>query len=76
MKGIGPLGHREIEILPVMVKASNLYVLNWDVDDYYIRKPNPFEYLIYLQHNVRTMRWIEDNWDNLKDVINRTYQGR
>jgi homoserine kinase type II len=69
LKDMGPLQKREIEFLPVMMKASNLYVLNWDVDDYYIKKPNPFEYLIYLQHNIRTMRWIENNWDNLKAVI-------
>jgi homoserine kinase type II len=71
MQGIGPLRDSEIDFLPVMVKASNLYVLNWDVDDYYIKKPNPYEYLIYLMHNVRTMRWIEENWDNLKTAIGR-----
>jgi homoserine kinase type II len=73
-RDIGPLQGREIDFLPVMVKASNLYVLNWDVDDYYIKKPNPYEYLIYLQHNVRTMRWIEENWFNLQSVIKRILQ--
>jgi len=74
LKSLGPLSDREIDFLPVMVKASNLYVLNWDVDDYYIKKHNPYEYLIYLQHNVRTMRWIEDNWDNLTATIRRVLQ--
>ncbi len=73
-KGIGPLRGKEIDYLPRMVKASNLYVLNWDIDDYYIKKPNPYEYLIYLQHNVRTMRWIEENWFNLQAIIKRTLQ--
>lgn len=63
--GIGPLKDNEVHYLPLMIKASNLYILNWDVDDYYIKKPNPYEYLIYLQHNVRVMRWIENNWDHL-----------
>ena len=67
--GLGPLRETEFYYLPQMIKASNLYVLNWDVDDYYIKKQNPYEYLIYLQHNVRTMRWIENNWDALKSTI-------
>ncbi|MGQ9615066.1 MAG: phosphotransferase [Spirochaetota bacterium] len=69
--GLGPLKETELHYLPQMIKASNLYVLNWDVDDYYIKKQNPFEYLIYLQHNVRTMRWIENNWDALKNAIDK-----
>lgn len=71
LDGIGPLNRNEITFLPVMVKAANLYVLNWDVDDYYIKKQNPYEYLIYLQHNVRLMRWLENNWDQLCDFISR-----
>lgn len=67
--GPGPLTEKEAGFLPNMIRASNLYVLNWDVDDYYIKKPNPFEYLIYLQHNVRTMRWIEGNWDELVATV-------
>ncbi len=67
--GFGPLGDKEVHYLPVLIRASNLYVLNWDVDDYYIKKPNPCEYLIYLQHNVRTMRWIENNCDVLRNAV-------
>jgi homoserine kinase type II len=52
-----------------MIKASNIYVLNWDVDDFYIKKPNPYEYLTYLQHNVRAMRWIEGNWGDLVSTV-------
>jgi len=67
----GPLQDKEAHYLPVMIKASNLYVLNWDVDDYYIKKPNPYEYLIYLQHNVRVMRWLENNWDTLVSTVGK-----
>ena len=74
IQGIGPLQEKEIEYLPVMVKASNLYVLNWDVDDYYIKKPNPYEYLIYLQHNVRFMRWLENNWNNFVYTVQKTFR--
>jgi len=73
LDGIGPLDDNEIKILPVMIKAANLYVLNWDVDDYYIKKQNPYEYLIYLQHNVRAMRWLENNWNQFCDFISRVF---
>lgn len=68
----GPLLEKEIECLPLMIKASNLYVLNWAVDDYYIKKLNPYEYLIYLQHNVRFMRWLENNWNSLVDTVGKS----
>jgi len=71
-EGIGPLKDIEIHYLPEMVRASNIYVLNWDVDDYYIKKTNPYEYLIYLQHNIRVMRWIESRWNDLVQVLNKT----
>ncbi len=71
MKGVGPLQEEEISCLPLMIKASNLYVLNWDVDDFYIKKLNPYEYLIYLQHNVRFMRWLESNPGILTDTIKK-----
>ena len=68
---IGPLDKREMHYLPIITKAANLYVLNWDVDDFYIKKQNPYEYLIYLQHNVRAMRWLENNWDDFVDTLSR-----
>ncbi len=74
LEGVGPLNGLEVQYLPLMVKASNLYLLNWGVDEYYIKKLNPYEYLIYLQHTVRTMRWIENNWKNLVDTISRVFQ--
>jgi len=71
---VGPMNQNEIDYLPVMIKAANLYVLNWDIDDFYIKKQNPYEYLIYLQHNVRLMRWIESNWEKLQAVVkDKTY---
>jgi len=35
---IGAIRNREIAYLHVMIKASNLSILNLDVDDYYIKK--------------------------------------
>jgi hypothetical protein len=35
------------------------------------KKLNPYEYLIYLQHNVRFMRWLESNPGILTDTIKK-----
>lgn len=55
----GPLNTQELEALPAMLHAANLYVLNWAVLDY-IRKPvDPDEYLVCLQHGTNTVRWLK-----------------
>jgi len=69
LEGYGALNKLELKYLPELIKASNLYVLNWDIDDFYIKKQNPYEYLIYIQHNVRFMRWLENNYEDLVFAI-------
>ncbi len=58
-RGVGPLGELELRFLPHMIGASNMYVLNWDLDNFYSKKVNAYEYLLYLQHNVKLMSWLE-----------------
>ncbi len=69
--GVGPLSGIELKYLPHMIDASNIYVLNWTIVDFYSKEVDPQEYLIYLQHGVRTMRWLENkgNWDKLERMI-------
>lgn len=69
--GIGPLSSIELKYLPHMINASNIYVLNWAIEDVYSNETDPHEYLIYLQHGVRIMRWLEnkDNWDRVEKMI-------
>jgi len=58
--GLGPLSELELNALPAMLRAANLYVLNWTVLDY-IRKPvDPLEYLVCLKHGVNTLRWLDE----------------
>lgn len=58
--GLNPLNEVEIEYLPTMMAAANIYLINWDVTAYYGGTGlNDYEYLAYLQHNIRLMRWIE-----------------
>ena len=69
--GVGPLSGIELKYLPHMIDASNVYVLNWTIGDFYSKEVDPQEYLIYLQHGVCTMRWLENkgNWDRLERMI-------
>jgi len=66
--GVGPLSDVELKYLPPMMHASNVYVLNWALEDFYGKEVNPDAYLRYLRHNVRLMRWLEDksNRDQLE----------
>jgi hypothetical protein len=47
--------------MPDMIAAANLYVLNWTILDYLRKDVDPDEYLVYLEHAVRTIRWLENS---------------
>lgn len=61
--GIGPLSDKELKYLPYMIKASNIYVMNWVIQDYYDRKNeiDPCINIRYLQHYIRFLQWFEKN---------------
>ncbi|NIQ38010.1 MAG: phosphotransferase [Proteobacteria bacterium] len=59
-EGVGPLDEIELTFLPDMIAASNIYVLRWDLEDFYAKRADPDEYTGYLRHHVRVMRWLED----------------
>lgn len=58
---IGPLNDVERKCLAHMIRASNIYVLHWDVENFYTKNVNPYEYSRYLRHNVLLMKWLESN---------------
>ncbi|MBL7163934.1 MAG: phosphotransferase [Anaerolineales bacterium] len=68
---VGLLGDVELKFLPYLIGASNIYVLNWSIGDFYSTEVNPHEYLTYLQHGIRFLRWLEnqDNWGQLKRTV-------
>lgn len=70
LNGLSPLNETEIEYFPTMMAAANLYLINWDVTAYYAdyENLNVFEYLFYLQHNVRLMKWIENHKQELAEL--------
>jgi len=67
---IEPLSNREQEMMLPMVSAANLYVLNWDLMDFYsLDDPDDTEYFTYIGHNLKLMYWIEDNRNIIKQAI-------
>jgi len=69
-RGAGLLSDTELKYLPHLISASNIYVLNWAIVDFYGNEVDPHKYLVYLQHSVHIMRWLEneDNWANLEVI--------
>jgi len=67
---IEPLSSKEQEMMLPMVAAANLYVLNWDLMDFYsLEVPDDAEYFTYIDHNLKLMYWIEDNRNAIKQAI-------
>ena len=59
---IKPLTEQEQSNLIPMLCIANLYVLNWDLVDFYeTAEPDDEEYYEYLAHNIGLMHWIALN---------------
>ena len=73
----GRLSGLELDCLPDLMTAANLYVLNWAVDDFYSQEMDVEEYLRYLRHAVRLMEWLEDagNRERLRKVVGSAEDG-
>jgi homoserine kinase type II len=71
LPGIGSLNPAELQALPDMLAASNLYILNWTVVDYYQKEVEVEEYLQYLWHSLHFIVWFEGqvNWLSLVQRI-------
>lgn len=65
MKPLGPLRSLEVEVLPQMVLAGTLYIVDWALGDYFVLKTDPDEYRRYLHHGVQVIKWLERNWNSL-----------
>ncbi|HZD57999.1 MAG TPA: hypothetical protein VE136_14810, partial [Anaerolineales bacterium] len=61
----------ELNTLPAMLQAANLYVLNWTIYDYYQKDVDPDEYLIYLRHGIRFIEWFNEplNRSRIEELI-------
>jgi homoserine kinase type II len=65
----GPLTAAELALLPRMVANANLYILNWDLAAYY-EDPGVSvdEYLVYLDHQLQFMEYIEAHQHELAHI--------
>lgn len=69
---IPPLTAIERRYLPWMINASNIYVMNWTLLDYYSKDVDPQEYLRFLRHSVNFTRWFENT--NQADQLSRIFE--
>ena len=50
-----------------MLSIANLYVLNWDLVDFYdTPEPDDDEYYMFIDHNIGLIQWIANNKDELE----------
>ena len=69
MQAPGPLTGHELQCLPQMIQAGNLYVLDWTLEEFYTVRPDAEEYLRYLRHGVRSLKWLGENWNSLTKLV-------
>ncbi len=69
----GPLNGPELKYLPHMIKAANIYIMNWVIYTFYNGDDDtpPDILLKYLQHYYRSLNWLEKtgNFDELKKLM-------
>lgn len=67
---INPLTDQEKNNLVPMLGIANLYVLNWDLVDFYEgTELDDDEYCSYVYHNIGLMHWISQHEDELQTWI-------
>ena len=69
MATLGPLTPLELQILPQMIVAGNAYVLDWILGEFRETRPDADEFLGYVRHGVKFMKWLERNWTSLKNLV-------
>ena len=69
----GPLNGSELKYLPHMIRAANIYVLNWIIQDFYNKKMiiDPYIHIKCLQHHSRFLTWLEKkrNFNGLEKLF-------
>ena len=69
----GSLTKLEKTFLPAMLAAANLFVLHWTIVDFYrIENPDTDEYLVYLNHHLKLINWLESQNHRIVGIIYQT----
>jgi homoserine kinase type II len=67
---VNPLTEQERKYLGPMLSIANLYVLNWDLVDFFgASDPNDDEYYRYIDHNIGLMHWMTRHMDRIDGWI-------
>ncbi|MCG6911931.1 MAG: phosphotransferase [Deltaproteobacteria bacterium] len=70
---VNPLTAQEKKYLTAMLAIANLYVLNWDLVDFYnAAEPDDDEYYAFIYHNIGLMHWLTGNQREIDRSIVRT----
>lgn len=70
--GLPPLNAVEKRYLPEMLNAGNIYLIFWCLRSYYDDLSlNVYEYLAYLQHQVKCMNWVEQHRQEILDMVEK-----
>jgi homoserine kinase type II len=69
---LSPLSAIEVELLPRLLAAANLFILKWGLDEYAANPLKHQEFTIYINHNRRLMNWIEKNTGQMQKLIAAT----
>ena len=73
LEPISPLTKQERKYLGPMLSIANLYVLNWDLVDFFnTPDPDDDEYYRYIDHNIGLMHWIPRHMDQLERWISES----
>jgi homoserine kinase type II len=72
---IAPLSEQETHNLVPMLSVANLYVLNWDLVDFYtMAEPSDDEYIVYFEHEIDSMHWINAHASMLEKWVSQSTQ--
>lgn len=63
------LNESELQCLPEVMMMSNLSVIDWMVNDFYRKQPDPEEYRRYLQHNIQLLHDLTSRRDLLTELF-------
>lgn len=67
LANINPLTEQEQRCLVAMLSVANLYVLNWDLVDFYnASEPDDDKFYRFFDHNIGLMHWIASHHDDLE----------
>ena len=70
LEGLDPLSDNEQRLLLKMLTLANICLVHWEVSNFYATEEAvDNEYIVYLKHNVRLMRWLETNRPAIAETI-------